>query len=89
MWVRANDNPNDLAEEISTTCMEQGVTIAAIGARAVNQAIKGIAIARERFFDASGGYGDLDSVPFFSTIVDEQGRERTRMMIEVRPIILQ
>ena len=81
--VRAKSNPNAVAGALANIFREKGsVEIQAIGAGALNQAIKAIAIARG--FVAPSGK-NLICIPAFTDIVIE-GEERTAMklIIEAR-----
>lgn len=82
LWMRAADNvhrtANDIVEAVS---IDIGwVDLACIGATCVNQAMKSLAVARERI--RRHGF-DLTCQPWFSTITDDKDRERTRLMIRV------
>jgi stage V sporulation protein S len=78
--VAANSRSTSVAGAIAGIVREKGrVDVQAIGAGAVNQAIKAIAIAR--------GYLELDSidiacVPSFSEVLID-GKERTAMRLAV------
>ena len=72
--VSSKSNPNSVAGAIAAMVKEYGkVELQAIGAGALNQAIKGIAIARG--FVAPGGI-DLVCVPAFAD-VEVEGEDRT------------
>ena len=72
--VSARSNPNSVAGALAGVLREKGgAEIQAIGAGALNQAVKAIAIARG--FVAPGGI-DLVSVPAF-TDIEIEGEERT------------
>lgn len=72
--VSKNSNPASVAGALSGVIRERGsAELQAIGAAAVNQAVKAVAIARG--FLAPGGY-DIVCVPAFSEI-EVQGEERT------------
>lgn len=76
--VRAKSNPNAVAGALANIFREKGsVEIQAIGAGALNQAIKAIAIARG--FVAPSGK-NLICIPAFTDIVIE-GEERTAMKL--------
>ncbi len=78
--VSSNSNPNKVAGAIAGAVSKNGkVEIQAIGAGAVNQAVKAIAIAR-RFVAENGG--DLYMVPGFIDVVIE-GQRRTGVSIKV------
>lgn len=82
--VAANSRSTSVAGAIAGAVREHGqVDVQAIGASAVNQAIKAIAIAR--------GYLELDGIdivciPSFSEVIIE-GNERTavKLTVETRP----
>lgn len=79
--VSSKSNPNSVAGAIAGIIAEKGkVELQAIGAGAINQVVKAIAIARG-FVAASGV--DLVCVPAFS-IVNIEGEERTGMKFIVR-----
>lgn len=72
--VSSKSNPNSVAGAISGMFKEEGrVEIQAIGAGAVNQAMKSVAIARG--FLAPSGI-DLICIPAFAE-VDIEGEDRT------------
>ena len=72
--VSKNSNPASVAGALSGVIRERGsAELQAIGAAAVNQAVKSVAIARG--FLAPGGY-DIVCIPAFSEI-EVQGEERT------------
>ena len=80
--VSARSNPNSLAGALAGVLREKGgAEIQAIGAGALNQAVKSIAIARG--FVAPGGI-DLVCVPAF-TDIDIEGEERTAIKLIVEP----
>ena len=81
--VSAKSNPNSVADALAGVMREKGgAEIQAIGAGALNQAIKSVAIARG--FVAPGGI-DLVCVPAFTDIQIE-GEERTaiKLIVESR-----
>ena len=81
--VSAKSNPNSVAGALAGTIKEKGsAEIQAIGAGALNQAIKAIAIARG--FVAPSGI-DLICIPAFTNIIID-GEERTaiKLIIEAR-----
>ena len=81
--VSAKSNPNSVAGALAGVMREKGgAEIQAIGAGALNQAIKSVAIARG--FVAPGGL-DLVCVPAFTDIQIE-GEERTaiKLIVESR-----
>ncbi len=80
--VAANSNPKAVAGALAGVIRENGkVELQAIGAAAVNQAIKAIAIARG-YISPSGI--DLICVPAF-TDIDIEGEERTAIKFIVEP----
>ena len=80
--VSAKSNPNSVAGALAGVLRETGgAEIQAIGAGALNQAIKSIAIARG--FVAPGGI-DLVCVPAF-TDIEIEGEERTAIKLIVEP----
>ena len=80
--VSAKSNSNSVAGALAGVLREKGgAEIQAIGAGALNQAVKSIAIARG--FVAPGGI-DLVCVPAF-TDIDIEGEERTAIKLIVEP----
>ena len=80
--VSGRSNPNSVAGALAGVMREKGgAEIQAIGAGALNQAIKSVAIARG--FVAPGGI-DLVCVPAFTDIQIE-GEERTAIKLIVEP----
>ena len=80
--VSAKSNLNSVAGALAGVLREKGgAEIQAIGAGALNQAIKSIAIARG--FVAPGGI-DLVCVPAF-TDIEIEGEERTAIKLIVEP----
>ena len=80
--VSAKSNPNSVVGALAGVLREKGgAEIQAIGAGALNQAIKAIAIARG--FVAPGGI-DLVCVPAF-TDIQIDGEERTAIKLIVEP----
>ena len=80
--VSAKSNPNSVAGALAGVIREQGkAEMQAIGAGALNQAIKAIAIARG--YVAPSGV-DLVCVPGFSDVQIE-GEERTAIKLFVSP----
>jgi stage V sporulation protein S len=82
--VSTNSDPGATAGAIANGIREAGeVEIHVIGPRAVNQAVKAIAVARG-YVAASGA--DLYCVPHFSTVVvGEDEQEKTGIRFVVRP----
>jgi stage V sporulation protein S len=79
--VAAKSNPNSVAGALANTIREQGgAELQAIGAGALNQAIKAIIIARG--YVAPSGI-DLVCIPAF-TDIDINGEERTAIKLIVQ-----
>lgn len=80
--VSSKSNPNSVAGALAGVIREHGCAeIQAVGAGAINQSIKAIAIARG-FVSPSGI--DLVCIPAFSDIVID-GEERTAIKLIVQP----
>lgn len=80
--VSAKSNPNSVAGALAGVLREKGsAEMQTIGAGALNQAVKAIAIARG--FVAPGGM-DLICIPAF-TEVEIDGEERTAIRLIVEP----
>ena len=80
--VSGKSNPNSVAGALAGVLREKGgAEIQAIGAGALNQAVKAVAIARG--FVAPGGI-DLVCVPAFTDIFIE-GEERTAIKMIIEP----
>lgn len=80
--VSSKSNPNSVAGALAGAIRETGRTeIQAIGAGAINQAVKAVAIARG--FVAPSGI-DLVCVPAFADICVD-GEERTAIRFIVQP----
>ncbi|MFD2616815.1 MULTISPECIES: stage V sporulation protein S [Terrilactibacillus] len=80
--VSAKSIPNSVAGALANTVRERGTAeIQAIGAGALNQAVKAVAIARG--FVAPGGL-DLICIPAFTDILID-GEERTAIKLIVEP----
>ena len=80
--VSTKSNPNSVAGALAAIIKERNtVEIQAVGAGAINQAVKAIAIARG--FVAPGGI-DLVCVPAF-TDIQIDGEERTAIKLIVEP----
>lgn len=83
MKVASTTNPASLAGAIATSVTAEGkAEIRAIGAGAVNQAVKAIAVARG-YVAASGK--NLVCTPGFTTVVTD-GEERTGIRFTVEAI---
>jgi len=81
--VSASSNPNKVAGAIAGTIREQGkAEMQTVGAGALNQAIKAVAIARG--FVAPGGI-DLICIPAFCDIeIDGEERTEIKLFVEAR-----
>lgn len=80
--VSTKSNPNSVAGALAAIIKEKNVAeIQAIGAGAINQAVKAIAIARG--FVAPSGK-DIVCVPAF-TDIEIDGEERTAIKLIVQP----
>ncbi len=80
--VSAKSNPNSIAGALAGVIREKGVAeMQSIGAGALNQAIKAIAIARG--FVAPSGM-ELICIPAFTDIIID-GEERTAIKLIVEP----
>jgi stage V sporulation protein S len=80
--VSAKSNPNSVAGALAGVLRERGCAeIQAIGAGAINQAVKAVAIARG--FVAPSGM-DLICIPAFTDIIID-GEERTAIKLIVEP----
>lgn len=80
--VSSKSNPNSVAGALAGVIREHGnAEIQAVGAGAINQAVKAIAIARG-FVSPSGI--DLVCIPAFADIVID-GEERTAIKLIVQP----
>ena len=80
--VSGKSNPNSVAGALAGVLREKGgAEIQAVGAGALNQAVKAVAIARG--FVAPGGI-DLVCVPAFTDIFIE-GEERTAIKLIIEP----
>ncbi|GAU79088.1 MULTISPECIES: stage V sporulation protein S [Fusibacter] len=80
--VSSKSNPNSVAGALAGVIREHGsAEIQAVGAGAINQSIKAIAIARG-FVSPSGI--DLVCIPAFADIIID-GEERTAIKLIVQP----
>ncbi|MBN2260914.1 MAG: stage V sporulation protein S [Clostridiales bacterium] len=80
--VSGKSNPNSVAGALAGVIRESGMAeMQAVGAGAINQAIKAIAIARG--FVAPSGV-DLVCIPAF-TDIEIDGEERTAIKLIVQP----
>ncbi|GBD30086.1 Stage V sporulation protein S [bacterium HR32] len=82
--VSADSNPKAVAGALAALLREHGsAELQAIGAGAVNQAVKAIAITRG--FIAPNGI-DLVAIPAFTKVeIDGQERTAIRFLVEARP----
>ena len=82
--VSSKSNPNSVAGAMAGVVRQAGsVEVQVVGAGALNQAIKAVAIARG--YMASSGL-DLVCVPTFADIeIDGQSRTAIRLLVECRP----
>ena len=80
--VSTKSNPNSVAGALAAIIKEKNIVeIQAVGAGAINQAVKAIAIARG--FVAPSGR-DIVCVPAF-TDIEIDGEERTAIKLTVQP----
>lgn len=80
--VAAKSSPNSVAGALAGVIREKGrAELQAIGAGAINQAVKAVAIARG--FLAQGGI-DVICIPAFSDI-EVDGEERTAIKLIIEP----
>lgn len=81
--VSSKSNPNSVAGALAGVVRESGTAeIQAIGAGAINQAVKAIAIARG--FLATSGI-DLVCIPSFTDItIQDEDRTAIRLVVEPR-----
>ena len=81
--VSSKSNPNSVAGALANVFREKGVVeIQSIGAGAINQAIKAVAIARG--FVAPSGK-DLICIPAFADIlIDGEERTAIKLIVEAR-----
>jgi stage V sporulation protein SpoVS len=83
IWARANDDVHKLAADILDMVdydKPVPIDVACIGAGCLNQAIKAIAVARERI---SRDAYDIALQPYFSSFTDDQDRSRTRIVLRL------
>ena len=81
--VSAKSNPNSVAGALAGVLREHGVAeLQAVGAGAINQAVKAVAIARG--FVAPSGV-DLICIPAFTDIkIDGEDRTAIKLIVEPR-----
>lgn len=81
--VSTKSNPNKLAGAIAGTIREHGkAELQAIGAGAVGQAVKGIAIANG--FLAPQGYDVVCKPAFVDVIVEDEKRTAIKIILETK-----
>lgn len=82
--VSSRSNPNSVAGALVAVIRDQGYAeMQAVGAGALNQAIKAVAIARG-FVAPSGN--DLVCAPAFTDIeINGEGRTALKLLVEKRP----
>lgn len=81
--VRAKSNPNSVAGALANAFREkETVEMQAIGAGALNQAIKGIAIARG--FVAPSGKNLICIPAFIDITIDGEERTAIKLIVETR-----
>lgn len=85
IWARTGDNVKHIADQIYVALEAQSafIDVASIGAGALNQAVKGIATARQRFLAVGM---DIHCVPFYSVVTDDRGGEKTRLVFRVQMV---
>ena len=83
--VSSKSNPNLVAGALAGTIRESGrAQLQAIGAGAINQAIKAVAITRNMFAQSDPNV-DLVCIPSFADLeIDEQIRTSIRLIVEPR-----
>ena len=83
--VSSKSNPNLVAGALAGTIRESGkAELMAIGAGAINQAVKAVAITRNMFEQSQTGI-DLICIPSFADIkIDDQVRTSIRLIVEPR-----
>lgn len=85
IWVRKSDEVQEISRRI-WFALQAGrpyVDVAVMGAAAVNQAMKGIAGAREKLLNDGK---DLNLVPYWSSFLDHEDRSRVRLLLRVIPV---
>lgn len=86
IWVRSKDFPSNIARKIVELVDSHGQAhVCTIGAESINQAIKGLAVARQMWRDLKDDQ-DLYGIPYFSTVLDQDDHRRTRMVTRVFPL---
>ena len=81
VWANSHPNVKQFSEKICSKMIHPNclfVDVVGVGPIPVNEAIKAIAISREKLAE----YGiDVFVVPFFSEVQGEDGRELTRLVL--------
>ena len=86
VWVNKNEAPVNIAKNILRTLeLFDVIKVAVIGSEAINQFVKGLAVAREMRRDTHESE-DLYAVPYFSVMLDHNDEERTRMIFIIFPM---
>lgn len=81
--VAANSNPNSVAGALASVVRENGFAeLQAVGAGAVNQAAKAIAIARG--FLAPSGFNIICVPAFMDIVIDGEERTAIKLMVEAK-----
>ena len=85
--VSSKSNPNLVAGALAGTIRESGrAELQAIGAGAINQAVKAVAITRN-IFAQNGSDIDLVCIPsFVDLMIDDQVRTSIKLVVEPREI---
>ena len=81
--VSAKSNPNSVAGALAAVLREKrSAELQTVGAGALNQAVKAVAIARG--YVAAGGMDLVCTPAFTEVIIDEQRRTAIRLIVEPR-----
>ena len=81
--VAANSNPNSVAGALASVVRENGFAeLQAVGAGAVNQAAKAIAIARG--FLAPSGFNIICVPAFMDIVIDGEAKTAIRFIVQPR-----
>ncbi len=81
--VSSKSNPNSVAGALANTFREKGIVeVQAIGAGALNQAIKGVAIARG--FVAPSGKNLVCTPAFIDINIDGEERTAIKLIVEAK-----
>ena len=85
--VSSKSNPNSVAGALANTFREKGIVeVQAIGAGALNQAIKGVAIARG--FVAPSGKNLVCTPAFIDINIDGEERTAIKLIVEAKQLFL-